>query len=221
MLARRPGDREVAGDPVAAHSGRLGAPAIRLPLLDGLTACFLSFGMLSTLAIRAAPDARARVVLHLGRMGSDQPVIEINLRPGGRISTAAELLQTLLHQAAHPIAGSVKASEGRYHHAEYRQAAAGLGLDAQPDSTGWGQTSLASGTRTRYRNELAALDRALAKWEPTDQVKTERSSRNGVTLVCSCKPPRKIRIRGNPENVNIGDIRCEICEELFVPASAS
>jgi hypothetical protein len=73
--------------------------------------------------------------------------------------------------------------------------------------------------RTRYRNELAALDRALTRWEPTDQVKAERSSRNGVVLACSCRPPRKIRMRGNPENIDITRIRCEICGKLFVPAS--
>ena len=155
-------------------------------------------------------------------VGWDQlsPVIEINLRPEGQNSTGAEVLEFLLHQAAHSIAGPVKSSEGRWHNRAYRDAAESIGLDTAVDATGYGATSLASGTRTRYRNELSALDRALAKWEPTEQVKAERSSRNGVVLQCSCDPPRKIRIRGNPDHLDVTGIRCEHCGQPFT-ASAS
>ncbi|MGC1783605.1 MAG: hypothetical protein WA708_13865 [Acidobacteriaceae bacterium] len=156
-------------------------------------------------------------------VGWDQPtpVVEVNLRPGGRNSTAAELLEFLLHQAAHSIAGPVnpKSSEGRWHGTTYRVAAEAIGLVTVRDATGYGATSLAAGTRTRYRSEISALGRALAKWEPTEQVKTGRSSRNGVVLVCSCGPePRKIRIRGNPEKIDITGIRCEICQSPFTPS---
>jgi len=65
------------------------------------------------------------------------------------------------------------------------------------------------------------LGRALTRWEPPsqpgEQVREAGGSRNGVALVCSCTPPRKIRLRGNPETIDTSRIRCEICGELFVP----
>jgi hypothetical protein len=151
-------------------------------------------------------------------------VIELNLKPegaDGRNITAAETLQYLLHQAAHSIAPPVKGQEGRYHGPAYKDAATAIGLEVMKDPTGYGATSLAPGTRTRYRNELAALDRALAKWEPTPQVKSSRSSRNGVVLICSCDPPCKIRIRGNPEKLDVSGIVCEHCGSSFVSVSDS
>jgi hypothetical protein len=155
------------------------------------------------------------------RWDQPSPVIEVNLQPEGQKLTPADLLEFLLHQAAHSIAGPVRASEGRWHNRPYKEAAEAIGLDTAVDSTGYGATSLASGTRTRYRNEVAALDRALTKWEPAEQAPATHSPRNGVALVCSCVPPRKIRLRGDPEKINITGIRCEICGQPFAVASSS
>jgi hypothetical protein len=113
------------------------------------------------------------------------------------------------------LRGPVRSQEGRFHTAAYRDAAVSLGLQADRDPTGYGPTSLAPGMKTRYRNELAALDRALARWEPTPQVRAERSSRNGVVLACSCDPSRKVRMRGDPAWIDMSSIRCEICGKLF------
>lgn len=149
-------------------------------------------------------------------------ILEVNLRPGGpdsRTVTSAELLTWMLHQAAHGIVGPVSGQEGRYHGPAYRDAAAAIGLEAAKDATGYGATDLASGTRTRYRAELAALDRALAKWEPTQQVKAARDSRNPVAAVCSCSPPRRIRV--NERTLALGEIRCSVCGEPFELATAS
>jgi hypothetical protein len=150
----------------------------------------------------------------------DSPsVVLVNLKQNGNADgpnvRGTELLAWLLHQAAHAITGPVRSQEGRFHTAAYRDAAVSLGLQADRDPTGYGTTSLAPGTKSRYRNELAALDRALAKWEPTSQVKAERSSRNGVVLACSCTPPRKVRMRGGPARIDASRIRCEICGDLF------
>lgn len=165
-------------------------------------------------------------------VGFDQvwPVIQLNLMRDGRKVTGAELLQTLLHQAAHALIyepGKVRPSEGRYHPRAYRDAGVGLGLDVEASDPvtkagdGWRQTALARGTLTRYRPEVDRLNRALDHWTATEQPKTERTgSRNGVMLMCSCLPPRKIRIRGNPENIDVSRIRCEICGELFAVSRA-
>lgn len=83
----------------------------------------------------------------------------------GRTLTGPEIFEWLAHLVAHSVVGPVKGQEGRYHGLAYRDATKAIGLDAVRDATGYGDTSLAAGSRTRYRNELAALDRALAKWQ--------------------------------------------------------
>ena len=154
-------------------------------------------------------------------------IVEVNLRPDGQTGptlTGAELMTWLMHQASHGVVGPVTGQEGRYHGPAYRDAAEGLGLEVEKAPTGYGATTLAPGTRTRYRPEIAALDRALASWSPTDQVKATRDSRNGVAAACSCAPPRRIRMRGkDAERVfDLGPIRCEVCGQPFtlVPQSA-
>lgn len=148
-------------------------------------------------------------------------ILEVNLRPDGQTGptlTGAELMTWLMHQAAHGIVGPVTGQEGRYHGPAYRDAAEGLGLEVQKAPTGYGATELAPGTRARYRPEIAVLDRALGSWSPTDQVKASRDSRNGVVLACSCVPPRKIRMRGQPGKIDVTGIRCETCGEPFTVA---
>jgi hypothetical protein len=165
-------------------------------------------------------------------VGWDQlyPVIQVNLMPGSRKAKGFQLLERLLHQAAHALTfepGRPVSSEGRWHGQGYRMAAQSLGLVAEPISdrskvtgSGWSETSIARGTLTRYRPEIDALDRALARWEPTTVPKAERTnSRNGVVLACSCAPPRKIRLRGRPDSVNVSGIRCEICGKHFEPVA--
>ncbi len=154
-----------------------------------------------------------------------QPILEVNLRPDGQDGptiTGADLMQWLTHQAAHGIAGPSTSSEGRWHGRAFAEAAEALGLEAGSQGTrvagtGYSDTSLAPGTRTRYRPEIAALDRALASWSPTDQVKATRDARNGIAAACSCSPPRRIRMRGkDAERVfDLGPIRCEVCGEEF------
>jgi hypothetical protein len=151
------------------------------------------------------------------------PIVQINLKhdgkPDGPNLTGAELLTWLLHQAAHGITGPVTGQEGRAHSTKYRDAAISLGFDVDRDPTGYGATSLAAGTRTRYRAELAALDRALARWEPTRQVKATRDSRNPVPYICSCDPPRRMRMQA--KTFDLGPVTCEICGMPFELASAS
>lgn len=144
-----------------------------------------------------------------------RPAVELNLAPDGRVVTGADVLTYLLHQAGHSVIDPAAGQEGRAHSLAYRETAERLGLEVAKDATGYGDTSLAPGTRSRYRAELDALDRALAKWAPAEVARGERSARNGVVLMCSCEPPRKIRLRGNPDTINVSGIRCEICQSEF------
>lgn len=158
-------------------------------------------------------------------VGWDQrtPVIQFNLLRDERTLTGPELLERLLHNAAHAVTfepGKVTATKGRYHTAAYRDAALKLGLDVEPDDPdglggdGWSRTSLARGTQSRYKSEVGKLDRALARWSPGDTPKaSRRDSGNPEVAVCSCIPSRKIRVYRSA--LDKGVIRCEICRSPF------
>ena len=63
-----------------------------------------------------------------------------------------------------------------------------LGLDAERvegKGFGFGEVTMARGTKTRYRSEIAKLDRALARWEA---VPIRAKSRAPIPLACQCTP---------------------------------
>lgn len=140
----------------------------------------------------------------------EDPVLRINLQHDGVNLTGAPIMEWLLHSAAHAVAGPSTSSEGRWHTVAFRDAAEGLGLAVEKGPTGWGETSLARGTKARYKDEIAAIDQAMKSWYP---VTTRRRPRVADKYVCSCDPPRIIRV--NPGVIAKGEIRCEICGEPF------
>jgi hypothetical protein len=158
------------------------------------------------------------------------PVIELNLQRGGRTVTGAELLERLLHNAAHALVyepGKVRPTSGRYHTAAYRDAALRLGLDVEHNDPeggagdGYSETSLTESALSRYHDEIAQLDRALAAWTPTETPKTTRSTAtsNPALALCGCQPPRRIRVRESA--LDLGPIVCSICQRPFTLQSAS
>jgi hypothetical protein len=178
----------------------------------------------------------------------DEPVVlRINLQHDRENRSAEDVMKSLLHLAAHAMSkgsGSVTGGEGRYHSAEFRNAAKVLGLDAERRPTagyGFGDIRLARGTKTRYRSEIAKLDRALAKWEA---VPIRSKNRAPIPLVCQCTPEtieRGLKKRGLPPGTGLSKhgtqsiaapkriiapsgvaarrgLRCDDCGAEFVPA---
>jgi hypothetical protein len=143
----------------------------------------------------------------------DRPaVVVINLLAEGRKITGAAIMAFLLHLAAHAVTAPSTSSEGRWHSAGYRDAAAGLGLAAERTGSGWNRTVLGRGTATRYQAEIAAMDRAMDRWEPV-AARAERSSRNGLAVRCQCDPPRRIRVTEGV--LTLGAITCSLCGRDF------
>lgn len=82
---------------------------------------------------------------------------------------AVELLDTLLHEAAHALAHARgipdTSRQGRYHNARYRKVALELGLEVEEARPfGWTKTTVPADTRTAYAAQLAALRAALLAW---------------------------------------------------------
>jgi hypothetical protein len=154
-------------------------------------------------------------------------VIVLNLAPGwdGEPETldqhklsGTQILDYLLHHAAHAIAGPTTSQEGRWHSEAYRDAAQRLGLTVERGGIGaggWNRTAITGSTESRYRHEIAALDKAMAQWEP---VAARKRRRGPVSLRCSCTPPRVLSTR--PTTAATGQIRCGICGQDFLVRSA-
>ena len=131
----------------------------------------------------------------------------------------------MLHQAAHALSyqpGKRLPTGGYYHPAQFRDAAETLGLEAKPDDPvggagrGWSETSLARGTRTRYKAELSALNIALTRWTPAGEPAAPYADRNNLVLTCQCDPPRKMRMSARV--AALGPVTCGICEQPFTLA---
>jgi hypothetical protein len=143
------------------------------------------------------------------------PVIVLNLRDGYHQNLPArDTLFTLLHLAAHAASrGTSTGSEGRYHSAQFADAARQLGLDVSHEripGIGYRPEGLARGTLARYSSGLAKLDTALKNWEPEV---SRRRDRSAIPLVCSCEPPRRMRMSAGV--VALGPITCGVCGEPF------
>lgn len=64
-----------------------------------------------------------------------------------------------------------------------------LGLDVESGAAGFNITTLSKDAAVDYALEISALDEALRAWAATPQVKGTRSSRNGLSVHCSCSLP--------------------------------
>ena len=129
----------------------------------------------------------------------------------------ADVLGTLLHEAAHAIAhvrGSKDTSrQGRWHNARFKALAEELGIQVTEDPRlGWSPTTLPPATRDTYADTLAELGRALQLHRsPEAAGGGRRSSNNAIACVCDCG--RRIRVARSV--LAAGPITCGICGADF------
>ena len=161
------------------------------------------------------PDVQFR--LTSGRLSSctsinwdDHPIIAVSLlhRDGTKL-TGAELLEFLLHHAAHAVGGPAASMDGGGHSEGYRDAAKSVGLEVYKRPNGWSGTHLARAS-PRYRAEITSLNLAVNDWSPEV---TRRSGRSAVSLQCSCSEPRTISAAA--DTADLGPILCSLCQAQF------
>ncbi|MGW4398231.1 hypothetical protein ACWEHA_23325 [Amycolatopsis nivea] len=108
-----------------------------------------------------------------------EPRAEFFLGAEGLRRSAAEILSTTLHEAAHGLAATrdiVDVSDGRYHNKRFAALAAELGLRAeQADRIGWSSTTALPTTLEAYQGELSRLETALTVWRHTEQEVARRA----------------------------------------------
>ena len=83
--------------------------------------------------------------------------------------TPAEVLGTLLHEAAHALAHArgIKdtSRQGRYHNKHFKTHAEELGLTVEHDDrNGWSASTITTATQLAYARQLDALTEAMTLW---------------------------------------------------------
>ena len=154
---------------------------------------------------------------------------------------ATQVLQTMLHEAAHTISRvrDVKdtSRQGRWHNAEFKKAAAEMGLEHKGSkadaSHGFSFVTLTQATKDRYADLLVDLDREirltglLPIWlggsgedederggeRITGKPKGEGSKSGPLKATCQCEEPVIVRL--SQKVLDMGVVRCDRCEALF------
>lgn len=134
--------------------------------------------------------------------------------------TPADVLATLLHEAAHALAdarGITDTSrQGRYHNRKYAALAAELGLEVKDDTQfGWTITTIPAATAQRYETQLAALDAAMTLWRENEHIHGAKKKRDTNLIAASCPCGRKIRVAAS--SLREAKILCEACSGSFEP----
>jgi hypothetical protein len=117
---------------------------------------------------------------------------EVLITEEGLTDQAAQVLATLLHEAAHSVAWqrSIKdtSRQGRYHNRGFQTVAEEVGLQVQRDSAfGWTRTSLRTSTVAAYSEVLSELELCVPRACSPSATGGKQRPRAGIrTLTCQC-----------------------------------
>jgi len=148
-----------------------------------------------------------------------QRLAEVFVGGEGLVRGPAEVLGTLLHEAAHGLAGQRGVQDtsrgGRYHNRRYKALAEELGLAvAQAGPVGWSHTSVPDPTAAAYADVLEELSARLVLWRHREsRAGHAGGSRNLLACTCACR--RRIRVA--PATLGLAPILCAACGQPFVP----
>jgi hypothetical protein len=161
-----------------------------------------------------------------GPWGSTPLVLRLNLkldhRPEGRNLNGKELVGHLLHWAAHAkTQKAAPGAEGRYHSRLFGEVGEQLGLQIKETAgLGWppamdGSAEVLTLKATKdFRDEIKALDKAMASWEAVEaEAAGSKRVRGPIAMECECDPPRTIR--ATTGTALKGGLRCDICGKPF------
>ena len=148
---------------------------------------------------------------------------EVMISGEGLRRGAHDVLGTLLHEAAHALAGARglkdTSRQGRYHNTHFKHLATELGLlTSHDDRHGWSATTLHPGTALDYLGQLADLTDALTLWrhEETTTAPGTRRNTNLIAAICPCG--RSIRTAAS--TLAEAPIVCTACGDSFTPKNA-
>lgn len=126
-------------------------------------------------------------------------VAEVMISGEGLQLGAAEVMGTLLHEAAHGLAAArgIKDTSrgGRYHNTKFKLLAEEMGLSVeQSGAGGWTDTKMTPATVKRWRRTTAALDKAIKQSYRAAEATGGKKKEPSRMLLAMCQCDRKIRI---------------------------
>ncbi len=145
---------------------------------------------------------------------------EVMVSGEGLRRTPPEVLGTLLHEAAHALAGAREirdtSRQGRYHNKKYARLAEELGLNVSEDSQfGWTITTVSAAAAQRYDSLLSALDDAMTLWRGDEHTPAATTRRNTNLIAAACPCGRSIRVAAS--TLAEAPIVCQACIGYFEP----
>ena len=131
----------------------------------------------------------------------------------------ADVLGTLLHEAAHALADArgIKdtSRQGRWHNARFKTLATELGIEVTKDPRlGWSPTTLPEHTRSAYADTIDQLGRAL-RMHRSAELTGGNGTKTKTPPPCVCDCGRRIRVA--PTVIAAGPITCGVCGADFAP----
>ena len=170
----------------------------------------------------------------------ETPMHELFIGGEGLTRGAVPLLGTLLHEGAHALAHArgIKdtSRQGRYHNGRFQKVAEEMGITvAKVGAIGWSETTVPDETTVEYAAEVVELGLAIRAYrraegggmvgpaggeddgdeqgEQNDDEQEAKKRRNGVSAICGCEKPRRIRVAWSVWEG--GPITCGVCGQDF------
>src|SRR6266536_1291322 len=130
---------------------------------------------------------------------------------------AADVLATLLHEAAHGLCWARRVNDtsrgGRYHNRAFRRMAERVGLTVeQSRQFGFAHTTLGEQARQDYAATIGDLAAHLRLHRHGERHGADRAAARNLPVAC-CACPRKIRVA--PATLAAAPIVCGACEAPF------
>lgn len=143
---------------------------------------------------------------------------EVFIGGEGLVRGPADVLGTLLHEAAHALAHvrGIKdtSRQGRWHNAKFKALAEELGIEVTKDPRlGWSPTAIPTSTRERYAEVIDELGRVLRLHRSVEIAGGKDKKPSPPPCVCECG--RKIRVSATV--LAAGPITCGVCGSDFAP----
>ena len=153
-----------------------------------------------------------------GELAGPVRLPEVFVGGEGLVRGAADVLGTLLHEAAHALAHvrGIKdtSRQGRWHNAKFKALAEELGIEVAKDPRiGWSPTTIPASTREDYAEVIDELGRVLRLHRSVEVVGGKEKKPIPPPCVCECG--RKIRV--SPTVLVAGPITCGVCGTDFAP----
>jgi hypothetical protein len=131
----------------------------------------------------------------------------------------ADVLGTLLHEAAHALAHArgIKdtSRQGRWHNTRFKALAEELGIEVSKDPRiGWSPTTLPAATRAAYADTITSLGAALRLYRAAE-LPAGGAGKSSSPPACVCDCGRRIRVA--PSVLAAGPITCGLCGSEFTP----